>query len=98
MRLDAPSRPIAEVRWRDIGTVEGTVRSVRARPWAGNVSTLECTIVDGTGGIELVFLGRRSIPGISLGTRIRAWGRVGAHHARLAILNPVYELLAPDNG
>ena len=66
---------------------------MRARPWADNVATLECTVLDASGGIEVVFLGRRTIPGIELGARIRAHGRVGAHHRRLAILNPVYELI-----
>lgn len=85
--------PIEDVRWRDLTTVEGTVRSVRARPWGEGAASTECTVLDGTGGIELIFLGRRAIPGIWLGTRIRAAGRVGAHHQRLAMLNPVYELL-----
>ena len=88
-------RPIGTVRWREIVTIEGTVRSVRARPWAEEgASTLECTVLDDSGGVEIVFLGRNTVPGIGLGTRIRAHGRVGAHHRRLAILNPVYELVA----
>jgi hypothetical protein len=88
-----PAASIAGVRWRDVATVEGTIRSVRARSWGDGVASLECTVLDASGGIEVVVLGRRSIPGIELGTRIRARGRVGAHHRRLAILNPVYELL-----
>jgi hypothetical protein len=87
-------RPIGNVRWREIVTVEGTVRSLRARPWAEGAATLECTVHDDSGGVEIVFLGRNTIPGIRLGTRIRAHGLVGAHHRRLAILNPVYELVA----
>lgn len=89
--------PIGAVRWRDLATVEGLIRSVRVRPWASEVQSLECTILDGTGGIELVFLGRRRISGLALGTRVRATGRIGAHHRRLAILNPVYELIAADD-
>ena len=91
MTVEAP-RPIGDVRFRDLATVEGTVRSLRARPWAGDVASLECTIIDPTGGIEIVFLGRRRIPGIDLGSRLRAHGRIGAHHQRLSILNPEYEL------
>ena len=88
---------IGDVRWRDLATVEGTVRSLRARPWAENVASVECTLVDGSGGLELVFLGRRIVGGVGLGTRMRAAGRVGAHHGRLAILNPVYELMSVEN-
>jgi hypothetical protein len=90
-----PVTPIGGVRWRDVVTVEGTIRSVRARPWGDGVASLECTVLDDSGGIEVVFLGRRAIPGVALGARIRAFGRVGSHHRRLAILNPVYELV-PD--
>jgi hypothetical protein len=62
------------------------------------VASLECTIVDETGGgIRLVFLGRRTIAGIKVGTHLRAEGMVGEDHGRLAILNPQYELL-PDYG
>jgi RecG-like helicase len=90
----SPATPIERIRWRDTATIEGTVRSLRARPWAEGASTLECTVLDDTGGVEIVFLGRSAVPGIHLGTRLRARGRVGAHHRRLAILNPEYELFA----
>jgi hypothetical protein len=49
--------------------------------------------VDGTGGVAVVFLGRREVAGVRPGTRLRASGVAGAHDGRLAILNPVYELL-----
>jgi hypothetical protein len=51
--------------------------------------------VDETGGIALVFLGRRSINGIKVGTRIAAEGTIGEERGRMAILNPAYEIL-PD--
>jgi len=47
--------PISDVRWRGLVRVEGRIRSMRVRPWAGEVRTLECTVVDDTGGIEIVF-------------------------------------------
>ena len=60
-------------------------------------ANLECTLVDGTGAILLVFQGRRRIPGIQQGARLVAQGMVGAWEGRLAILNPDYELIAgPD--
>jgi DNA/RNA endonuclease YhcR with UshA esterase domain len=84
---------IGEVRWRDEVVVRGTVRSLRVRPWAGEVGALEVTLVDETGGIDAVFLGRTAIGGIRLGTEIEVQGRVGAHRSRLVLLNPIYRLL-----
>jgi hypothetical protein len=55
--------------------------------------TLELVLVDATGAISLVFLGRREIAGIGVGTVMTAEGVVGIHQARLAILNPTYRLL-----
>ncbi len=83
--------PIGEVKYRTRARIKGKVRSVRVRPWA-DVPALECTVVDDTGGITVVFLGRRSIGGIGPGTLITAEGVVGQHHDRLAIMNPAYDL------
>ncbi len=85
--------PIGEVEWRHRVRVEGRVRSVRVQPRVG-VPTLECTIVDATGGIGVVFLGRRRVAGIRPGSRLVVEGMAGEHHGRLAILNPIYELVA----
>jgi hypothetical protein len=85
--------PIAEVEWRTRARVAGRVRSLRVQPWAG-VPTLEGTLVDATGGINVVFLGRRHVPGIRPGTRMVVEGMVGDHSGRLAVLNPDYRLLA----
>lgn len=85
--------PVSGVQWRERAKVAGRVRSLRIQPWAG-VPTLECTLVDASGGINVVFLGRRRIPGIHPGTRMVVEGMVGGHDGRLAILNPDYRLLA----
>ena len=88
--------PIAEAAWRNRVRVAGRIRSVRV-PTRTGIANLECTLVDGTGAILLVFQGRRLIPGIQQGVRLLAQGTVGAWSGRLAILNPEYELLAgPD--
>ena len=88
-----PTR-IADVRWREAVSVSGRVRSIRVQPRA-DVPTLECVLDDGTGGLSVVFLGRRFVAGIRLGTILCVSGRVGVHHGRLAILNPDYEVLVP---
>ena len=86
--------PIAGVTWRQRAKVKGRVKAVRVQPLAG-VPTLECTVYDDTGGLAVVFLGRREIPGIRPGTTLTAEGMVADHQGRLAILNPAYQLLTP---
>jgi hypothetical protein len=88
--------PIGTVEWRSRVKVAGRVRSLRIQPWAG-VATLEATLVDDTGGITVVFLGRREIAGIHCGSHVVVEGMAGAHRGRLAILNPEYELVAADH-
>jgi hypothetical protein len=85
--------PVAEAEWRNRAKVAGRVRSIRVQPWAG-VPTVECVLVDHTGGIGVVFLGRREVAGIRPGTRMVVEGMVGDHAGRLAVLNPDYRLLA----
>ena len=77
--------------------VEGRVGTLRVQPRSG-APTLELVLQDDTGAMSVVFLGRRAIAGIDVGTRMRVRGVVGMHHNRLAILNPLYELLptAPE--
>jgi hypothetical protein len=94
--LVAGTTPIGEAQWRQRVRVAGRIRSVRV-PTGGGTANLECTLVDSTGAILLVFQGRRRIPGIQQGARLVAQGMVGAWEGRLAILNPDYELIAgPD--
>jgi RecG-like helicase len=85
---------IGAARPRQRVRVTGHVRSLRVQPRAG-VPTLECVLFDDTGGLSVVFLGRRSVAGVDIGTRMMVEGVVGEFHGRLAILNPVYQLLEP---
>ena len=86
--------PIASVTWRQRAKVRGRVKAVRVQPLAG-VPTLECTVYDESGGLAVVFLGRREIPGIRPGATLTAEGMVSDHQGRLAILNPAYQLQSP---
>ena len=56
--------------------------------------TVELILDDGSASISVIFLGRRSIAGVSVGTRMAVEGTVGIHKTRLAILNPSYQILA----
>jgi hypothetical protein len=85
--------PIANVEFRRPSRLSGRVRSVRVQPLAG-VASLEVTIADATGSINVVFFGRRRIPGIQPGAQMIVEGVVGEHTGRLALLNPFYELMA----
>jgi hypothetical protein len=71
--------------------VRGRIQALRVEPLAGSPS-LECTLVDDTGGVSLVFFGRPAIPGLEIGVSVTAEGVAIDHHGRLAIVNPTYEL------
>jgi RecG-like helicase len=86
--------PIAEAQWRDRVRLRGKVRSVRVAP-QHDVPVYECVVDDGSGTIMAVFLGRRDVAAVKVGTRIELRGTVGVHRERLAILNPTYRVLSP---
>ena len=76
---------------RDIVSVTGTLRTVTLRPRAG-VPALEAELFDGSAALDVVWLGRRSIPGIEPGRRIIASGRISMNRGRPVLFNPKYEL------
>jgi RecG-like helicase len=98
-RLDIDAPPtepgsIGKLAWRERATVSGRVKAVRLAAFADSPS-LEVELWDESGGVLLVFYGRRSIPGIETGAHLTATGTVGERNGKLAIANPVYELIAP---
>jgi hypothetical protein len=84
--------PIGDVRWRARVTIAGRVRSLRVAP-QHDAPTLELVLVDATGAMSVVFLGRRHIAGVDVGSKMLVEGTVGVHKSRLALLNPRYQLL-----
>jgi len=82
---------IADVRYRDRVRVSGRVRSLRVVPQHA-APVLELVLDDGTAALSVVFLGRRRLAGVDVGTRMVVEGTVGLHRHRLAMLNPAYEL------
>jgi amino acid transporter len=83
--------PIGAIEWRHKARIAGRVTSVEVQPWRG-AQVLSCTLVDRTGSVTLVFT-RRDVPGIETGAQIVAEGTVGEHEGRLALLNPIHEVL-----
>lgn len=89
--------PIAQCRDREPVCILGTLRTVTFRPRAG-VPALQAELWDGSGAVTVVWLGRRSIPGISPGRAIKVRGRITSLQGRRAIYNPIYELRPGPTG
>jgi RecG-like helicase len=81
---------IEDVAVRSRAKVAGVVRRITVRPVEGYES-LEALLSDGTGEIEVVWMGRRSIPGLSLGTRVVVDGVVGESRGQRRMVNPTFE-------
>lgn len=86
-----PTVPVREASPGNQVAVRGVLAAVRRPPASG--TRLVARLYDETGDIDLVWLGRREIPGIEPGRRLLAAGRVSAGPA---ILNPRYQLLSED--
>jgi hypothetical protein len=70
--------------------VAGVVRRITVRPVEG-FEALEAVLYDGTGEVSAVWLGRRSIPGLLLGSRMVLEGVLGRERAGLRVVNPEFE-------
>ena len=85
-------RAVSELPNRRRAKVSGVLRSVVLRPREG-VPTVEVELYDGSGVVDLVWLGRRRIAGIEPGRRALVEGLVCDVDGRRTIFNPRYELL-----
>jgi RecG-like helicase len=84
--------PIAEAPARGRVKIAGVVNRITVLPMEGN-EMLEALVSDGTGEVTVVFMGRRSIPGLSLGTRVLVEGALGEVRGHARIVNPRFELV-----
>jgi RecG-like helicase len=82
---------ISDATPRSLVKVAGLVEGLRVRPREG-VPAIEAVISDGSGSVTAVWLGRRTIPGLTLGRRLILEGRLGGDPKQLQIMNPSYEL------
>jgi RecG-like helicase len=88
--------PIGNLRPRQPARVAGRIKTVRVQPRAG-VSSLECTISDGTGQMLAVFQGRRRVAGVEPGAYVVVEGMVAARGRNLVMVNPLYWII-PSSG
>jgi len=84
---------IAEVTARNRVKVAGVVKRITVRPIEG-FESLEALLSDGTGEMSAVWMGRRTIPGLTLGTRLVVEGVVGEQRQGRRMVNPVFEFSA----
>lgn len=71
--------------------VVGNIRSVSVQPSLKSPS-LEIELYDGSGVVTVVWMGRRTIPGIVAGRTLKVCGRLTCNTDRPIIFNPRYEL------
>lgn len=83
---------VAQLLPRERALVSGVLRSVVLRP-AAQVQAVEAELYDGSGSLDLIWLGRRKIAGIEPGRRILVEGLVGQVRGERRMFNPRYELL-----
>ena len=92
-----PVVPVSDRIARRPATVRGYLGDVRTVE-GPHGPCFEAVLDDATGSVVLVFLGRRSIPGLTPGMVLMAQGTPRPHRGRIEILNPLYKLLAPSQG
>ena len=72
-------------------SIGGRLRSVTLRPVA-SAPAVEAELWDGTGRMNLLFLGRRRIPGITPGRHVVVTGRPIMRDGEWTMVNPRYVL------
>ena len=81
---------ISEAKPRSRVRIAGIVRRITVRPVEG-FESLEAVLWDGTGEVSAIWMGRRHITGLSLGSRLVLEGIVGKERGVTKIVNPTFE-------
>lgn len=92
-------QPVARCGLRERVQLSGVVRSVTYPP-AEAAPELVAELYDGSGSVDLVWLGRREIPGIEPGRRLSVTGTLSQPEpgrVRPVVYNPAYRLLADES-
>lgn len=85
---------IADAEPRKTARVAGRVAAVRVEA-SDAPPQFAIQIDDGSGRMDAIFMGRRSVPGIEPGAHVALEGTVCASESLLRMFNPRYELLTP---
>jgi len=83
--------PVGRCADRQQVCVVGMLRTVTIQP-RGHSPSLQAELWDGSGTVDLVWIGRRRIPGIEPGRVVRAEGRITQRDGQRVMFNPRYEL------
>ena len=83
---------IAEAPHRGVAVLQGRIRSVESSSIAASPA-YHAELYDESGGVTLLFYGRRKIEGLDPGALVRVEGRVGERHGYPAMANPSYQIL-----
>lgn len=81
---------IRDAQTRDRSKLAGVVRRITVRPLEGHES-LEALLYDGTGEVTVVWMGRRTIPGLGLGTKLVVDGMLAEQRGERRLVNPTFE-------
>ncbi|MGH2634878.1 MAG: OB-fold nucleic acid binding domain-containing protein [Actinomycetota bacterium] len=84
---------IRDAQARSKAKLAGVVRRITVKPLEGHES-LEAVLYDGTGEVTAVWMGRRSIHGLNLGTRLVVEGLVAEQRGERRLVNPLFEFSA----
>lgn len=82
---------VCEVGARQKVSLFGVLRSVTFPPPTA-AGSFSATLFDGTGSIEVVWLGRKSVPGIKAGIRLAVQGMVISRSNGLCVINPTFQI------
>lgn len=82
--------PIAEAPVRAPVTLAGVVKRITVHPEHG-LEALEALLTDGTGEMSVMWMGRRAIPGLTLGTKLVVEGVIGEQRQGRRMVNPSFE-------
>ena len=85
---------ISEVKDRQFAKMRGSIAILSMKP-RGGIPWLEAEFTDGSATVTLIWMGRRSIPGITAGRELIVSGRVSFVDGERRVYNPLYELV-PD--